>query len=160
MAWDATLAGSLLALGDQGLDDYRVPIAWFERRLADVPVPPPIYHPYDFPNALGAVLIRAGRIDEAITRLNEGTAAAKEAKFQDYPTDWAYLALAHALKGNSAEARRWLDRLRTFRPASSMSFWDLQELALLRSEAESLLFDAEFPGDPFVEACTISGEGS
>ena len=149
VAWDATLAGSLLALGVQGLDDYRVPIAWFERRLADVPVPPPIYHPYYFPNALGALLIRAGRIDEAIARLNEGTAAAKEAKFQDYPTDWAYLALAHARKGNFAEARRWLEQLRTFRPASSISFWDLQELALLRSEAESLLFDAEFPGDPF-----------
>ena len=44
---------------------------------------------------LGGLLIRAGRIDEAITRLNEGTAAAKEAKFQDYPTDWAYLSLAH-----------------------------------------------------------------
>jgi len=26
---------------------------------------------------------------------------------------------------------------------------NLQELALLRSEAESLLLDAEFPGDPF-----------
>ena len=121
VAWDATHAGSLLALGVQGLDDYRVPIAWFEKRLADVPVPPPIYRPYYFPNALGALLIRAGRIDEAITRLNEGTAAAKEAKFQDYPTDWAYLALAHARKGNFAEARRWLDRLRTFRPASSIN---------------------------------------
>jgi tetratricopeptide (TPR) repeat protein len=160
VAWDAALAGSLLALGVQGLEDYRVPIAWFEKRLADVPVPPPIYRPYYFPNALGALLIRAGRIDEAITRLNEGTAAAKEAKFQDYPTDWAYLALAHARKGNLAEARRWLEHLRTLRPASSITFWDLQELALLRSEAESLLFDAEFPGDPFVEACTISGEGS
>jgi hypothetical protein len=53
VAWDATLAGSLLALGVQGLDDYRVPIAWFERRQADVPVPPPIYHPYywDFANS-------------------------------------------------------------------------------------------------------------
>src|SRR5208282_5560243 len=60
-AWDATHAGSLLALGVQGLDDYRVPIARFERRLADVPVPPPIYRPYYFPNALGALLIRAGR---------------------------------------------------------------------------------------------------
>jgi len=149
VAWDATHAGSLLALGVQGLDDYRVPIAWFERRLADVPVPPPIYHPYYFPSALGALLIRAGRIDEAIARLNEGTAAATEAKFQAYPTDWAYLALAHARKGNFAEARRWVEQLRTFRPASSISFWDLQELALLRSESESLLFDAEFPGDPF-----------
>jgi hypothetical protein len=112
-------------------------------------VPPPIYHPYYFPSALGALLIRAGRIDEAIARLNEGTAAAKEAKLQDYPTDWAYLALAHARKGNLAEARQWLDRLHSFRPVPSLTFWDLQELALLRSEAESLLFDAEFPVDPF-----------
>ncbi len=96
LAWDATHAGSLLVLGGGGLDDYRVPIVWFENRLADVPVPPPIYHPYYFPNALGGLLIRAGRIDEAIVRLNEGTALAKEAKFEDYPTDWAYLALAHA----------------------------------------------------------------
>ena len=115
----------------------------------DVPVPPPIYRPYYFPNALaGCSSAPAGSTRRSL-RLNEGTAAAKEAKFQDYPTDWAYLALAHARKGNLAEARRWLDRLRTLRPASSMSFWDLQQLALLRSEAESVLFDAEFPSDPF-----------
>ena len=149
VAWDALNAGSLPALADQGLDDYRVPIAWFERRLADVPVPLPVYHPYYFPNALGGLLLRAGRIDEAIVRLDEGTAAAKEAKFDDYPTDWSYLALAHARKGNVAEARRWLDRLRTFRPASSITYWDVQELALLREEAESLLSDAAFPSDPF-----------
>ncbi len=149
VAWDATHAGSLLALGVQGLDDYRVPIAWFERRLADGAVPPPIYRPYYFPNALGGLLIRAGRIDEAIARLNEGTVLAKEAKFEDYPTDWACLALAHARKGDFAEARRWLDRLRALRPASSMSFWDLQQFALLQSEAEALLLDAGFPGDPF-----------
>jgi hypothetical protein len=124
-------------------------ISWFEKRLADGPVPPPTYRPYYFPNALGALLIRAGRIDEAIARLNEGIAAAKEAKFADYPTDWAYLALAHAREGNVAESRRWLERLRGFRPASTVTFWDLQELALLQSEAESLLFDSEFPTDPF-----------
>jgi hypothetical protein len=67
---------------------------------------------------------------------------------RDYPTDWAYLALAHARKGNSAEARRWLERLRGFRPAPSITFWDLPELTLLQSEAESLLFDARFPSDP------------
>ena len=85
-------------------------------------------------------------MDDAIVRVNAGIAAAKEVEI---PTDWAYLALAHAKKGNFAEARRWLDHLRTSRPDSSATFWDLQELALLRSEAESLLFDAEFPNDPF-----------
>ena len=43
----------------------------------------PIYRPYYFSNALGGLLIRAGRIDEAITRLNEGTPAATEAKFRN-----------------------------------------------------------------------------
>jgi tetratricopeptide (TPR) repeat protein len=92
------------------------------------------------------LLLRAGRIDEAIVRVNEGIAAAKEVEM---PTDWAYLALAHAKKGNFAEARRWLDRLRTYHPDSSATLWDRQELALLRSEAELVLFDAEFPRDPF-----------
>ena len=135
VAWDATQAGSLLALGSGGLDDYHVPISWFEKRLANGPVPPPIYRPYYFPNALGALLIRAGRLDEAIARLNEGMAAAKEAKCADHPTDWAYLALAHARKGNVAESRRWLERLRLFRPATTTTFWDLQELALLQTKA-------------------------
>ena len=41
--------------------------------------------------------------------MNEGIAAATEVEL---PTDWAYLALAHAQKGQLAEARRWLDRVR------------------------------------------------
>src|SRR5262249_30352362 len=98
-----------------------------------------------FSNALGGLLLWAGRVDEAIVRLNDGiTAAAGES-----PTDWAYLALAHARKANFPEARRSLKRLRASRPDSSTSFSDLQELELLKGEAESLLFDAEFPSDPF-----------
>ena len=81
--------------------------------------------------------------------LNQRTAAAKEARHEELATDWAYLSLAHARKGRFAEARHWLERLRTWRPDSRASFWDLQELALLRGEAESLLLDAEFPSDPF-----------
>ena len=45
--------------------------------------PFPRHHPSTgtyFSNALGGLLLRAGRIDEAIARLNEGIAAAKEAK--------------------------------------------------------------------------------
>jgi hypothetical protein len=67
----------------------------------------------------------------------------------EIPTDRAYLALAHARRGDFAEARRSLERLRAARPDSSATFWDLQELALLRGEAEALLLDAEFPSDPF-----------
>jgi Flp pilus assembly protein TadD len=87
-----------------------------------------------FSNALGALLLRAGRLDEAIERVNEGIAAAKEI---DIPTDWTNLALTHARKGRFVEARQMLERLRNSPPDSSASFWDLQEIALLRGEAES-----------------------
>jgi hypothetical protein len=145
VVWNALAAASLFTLGAEGLDDYQLPMRWFESRLSATPSPRPLFKHY-FSNILGGVLLRAGRLEEAIVRVNEGIAAAKE---MELPTDWAYLALAHALKGNLAEARRGLDRLRASPPDSSATFWDLQELGLLRSEAESLLFDAEFPGDPF-----------
>jgi hypothetical protein len=140
----ALAAASFFAMGAEGLDDYRVAMGWLEKRLSAVPAPPPLYR-HVFSSALGGLLLRAGRMDEAIVRLNEAITAGG----LDIPTDWAYLAPARAKKGDLAEARRWLERLRAAGPDPSASFWDLQELALLRSEAESLLFDAEFPGDPF-----------
>ena len=57
--------------------------------------------------------------------------------------------MAHARKGRFDEARRFLERLSASPPDPNASFWDVQELALLRREAESLLLDAGFPGDPF-----------
>jgi tetratricopeptide (TPR) repeat protein len=144
VVWNALAGASLFAMGVEGLDDFRVPLGWFEKRLSAVPAPQPFYR-HLVASALGGLLLRAGRADEAIIRLNEGIAAER----QDLAADWAYLALAHTRKRNLADARRWLERLRGARLDSSASFWDLEELALLRSEAESLIFDAEFPGDPF-----------
>jgi hypothetical protein len=147
---DALSAASLLALGAEGLDDYRVATGWFKKQQSAVNAPGPInWHRFPDANAIGGLLLRAGRIEEAIVRLNEGIAATGGDKNKESPTDWAYLALAHAKMGSAAEARRWLERLRTWRTPSRASSWDLQELALLRTEAESLLFDAEFPRDPF-----------
>jgi hypothetical protein len=127
-------AASVFALGPKGLDDYRVPIAWFERRLPDVPAFRPDWR-HHFGNGFGGLLLRAGRLDEAIVRIKEGIAAAQDVQI---PTDWAYLALAHARKGQLAEARQMLEHLRVRHPDSSLTFWDLQEVALLRSEAEAL----------------------
>ena len=62
--------------------------------------------------------------------------------------DTSRVALALARTGRSAEARKWLDRLRDVPRNPQESFWDLQELALLQSEAESLLLDDGFPRDP------------
>jgi hypothetical protein len=132
--WNALSAASVFALGAKGLDDYRVPIAWMESRLSAVPAPSPLGRHLCL-NALGGLLLRADRLDEASVRLNEGIAAAKDVEL---PTDWTYLALAHARKGKLTEARQMLERFRDWRPDSSFTFWDLQEIALLRSEAAAL----------------------
>jgi WD40 repeat protein len=139
VVWNAHSAALVFALGRKGLDDYRVPIAWMESRLSAVP-PRRTDLRHLFSNALGGLLLRAGRLDEAIVRINEGIAAAKEVEI---PTDWAYLALAEARKGKLVEARKMLDPLRHWRPDSSTPFWDLQEVTLLRSEAEALLGSAK-----------------
>lgn len=135
VVWNALSAASVFALGPKGLEDYRVPITWMESRLSAVPAPRPLLKHY-FSNALGGLLLRAGKLDEVIVRINEGIAAAKEVEI---PTDWTYLTLAHARKGNLVEARKILDRVRGWRPDSSITFWDLQEVTLLRTEAEALV---------------------
>jgi predicted Zn-dependent protease len=135
VVYNAVSAASVFAPGPKSLDDYRVPIAWFERRLSDVPALRPVWR-HAFWNVFGGLLLRAGRPEEAIARIQEGTAVATDVQI---PTDWIYLALAHARKGKLAEARQMLERLRERRPDSSLSFWDLQEIALLRSEAEALV---------------------
>jgi WD40 repeat protein len=145
VVWNGLMVASLLAFAPQAIDDFRVPIAYFEKRLSAAPAPPPLYS-HLFSNALAGLHLRAGRLDEAIARANQGVAAAKEV---EVPTDWAYLALAHARAGRSDEARRWLDRLRATRPDPQATFWDLQEIALLQGEVESLLKDAGRPRDPF-----------
>jgi len=95
VVWNALSAASVFTLGPKGLDDYRLPITWMESRLSAVPAPRPLIRHY-FSNALGGLLLRAGRLDEAINRINKGIAAAKEV---EVPTDWICQALAHARKG-------------------------------------------------------------
>jgi tetratricopeptide (TPR) repeat protein len=148
--WNALSAASLCALGAEGLDDYRLPTRWIESRLTGGPALRPELKHY-FSNILGGVLLRAGRIHEAIARLNAGIAAAKESKDdQEYRADQAYLALAHLKKGDRSEARRWLERLRATPPdPRAAGFWDLAEVAVVQNEVEGLLFGAAFPADAF-----------
>jgi serine/threonine protein kinase/WD40 repeat protein/tetratricopeptide (TPR) repeat protein len=145
VVWNALSAAALVCLAPDAIDDYQLPISWLEKRLSATPAPSALYR-YLFSNALAGLLLRARRTDEAILRLNEGTATATEA---DVPIAWLYLALAHARRRSCAEAHRCLSRLRALPPDSSATFWELEELDLLKSEAESSVFDAEFPSDPF-----------
>jgi serine/threonine protein kinase/WD40 repeat protein len=145
VVWNAVAAASFLSLAPGAVADYRVPIAYFEQRLAAKPAPRGLYRRV-FSNALGGLLLRAGRHDEAIARINEGIAAAKDI---EVPTDWTYLALVHARQGDFAAARQSLGHLGSAPTDGSLTYWEIQEIDLLRGEAESLIGDAVFPRDPF-----------
>ena len=93
---------------------------------------------------LGALLYRAGRIDEAITRLEEAE------KLVAYPSNtsmaislgrcWTFLAMAHHKKGNADAARRWLDKARSDKPDPRFIHqYDQTLYGILLSEAEALL---------------------
>jgi WD40 repeat protein/tetratricopeptide (TPR) repeat protein len=145
VVWNALSAASLLTLAPGANANARALIASFEHRLTATPPPPALYR-HLFSSTLGALLVRAGRHDEAIARITEGIAAAKAIEL---PTDWCFLALADARRGKWDEARESLEQVPRGPAVSSLTFWEIQEVELLRSEAESLLGDAGFPHDPF-----------
>lgn len=99
-------------------------------------------------NTLGAALYRAGRFEEAIRSLEEGS---RERGGASFPQDWVFLAMAHHRLGHDAEAHSWLERFRTYRPSEKPAdFWDELEIRLLRREAQAVVVhDAVFPSDPF-----------
>jgi eukaryotic-like serine/threonine-protein kinase len=99
-------------------------------------------------NTLGVVLYRAGRFKDAIRRLEEGI---RFRKGESLPQDWAFLSMAHGRLGHHDEARRWLDRFRSYQPnADPNAFWAELEIRLLRSEADAVVvYDPIFPADPF-----------
>jgi len=100
-------------------------------------------------NTLGVALYRAGRFDEAAKRLAESVRLTGNG---GGPEDWAFLALAHHRLGDQATARRWLDRLRAWKPAGSpRSFWDDLQSEVVRREAVAvILLDPALPADPFL----------
>ena len=119
------------------IEDYRGPIGWFLKRLSGNPKPSEMYERL-FSTALGGLLLRAGRSEEAIARLDEAMAVAKE---MEGPGDWANLALANAFAGRPREARRWLERLRGLKEDERESFWDVQDRGVIQKEAEEVLLD-------------------
>ena len=86
---------------------------------------------------LGAALYRAGRFAEAIRSLE----ASHQVRGDDGDLrGFAFLALAHHRLGHRDEARRWLDKLRAYRPPEGAGFsWDDVEIGILRREVESVV---------------------
>jgi eukaryotic-like serine/threonine-protein kinase len=95
----------------------------------------------------GAALYRAGRYDEAITRLEQ----AERQRSGYRPQIQAFLAMANHASLRTAEAVRWLDQLRRRTPsAEANALWDELEIEVLQSEAEAVVrLDPAFPANPF-----------
>ena len=71
---------------------------------------------------LRAALYRAGRIDEAIARL-EMSEKSYGKESPPSPELWIYLAMVHHKKGNADEARRWLEKARSTSRRSPRRSW-------------------------------------
>jgi tetratricopeptide (TPR) repeat protein len=88
------------ALGSGAVDDYTRVV-----RLAEVAVTggPTAHHP----NMLGAVLYRAGRLEEAVRHLDRSVETQGAG---GSPFDALFLAMAHQRLGRAGQARDWLRR--------------------------------------------------
>jgi tetratricopeptide (TPR) repeat protein len=113
---------------------------------------------------LGAALLRADRLDEAVHRFEESLAVERE--WPNAGMNAYGLALAHHRLGHPDEARRWLERAeswlnrldRTYaveapgilsgQPQVPVSFEFWVYAQLLRREAAGPILDASFPADP------------
>jgi WD40 repeat protein/tetratricopeptide (TPR) repeat protein len=86
---------------------------------------------------LGAALCRAGRHDEAVTRLREAVGARKGG---GEPVDWFLLAMAHHHLNQSDRAREALEQGRSLQKKAPPGDWlSRLEVELLLAEAEKLL---------------------
>jgi hypothetical protein len=107
---------------------------------------------------VGAVLFRAGRLEEALQRFEQGHRA-----FEPRAWDLLLLAMIHSRLGHTSEARRllqqadqWIvqaDKVPSGTEEEGAHWINLTEkptILLLRQEAEAaVLHDSIFPADPF-----------
>ena len=99
-AWTCALAADAVA-------DYSGPIGLAQKAVKSDPASSSRL------NTLGAILYRAGQLDEAIQRLTEAEKLAKDAdpKSKCSPAyHWFFLAMAHHRLGQHDEAKKWYDK--------------------------------------------------
>jgi hypothetical protein len=100
----------------------------------------------DVLDTLGAALYRAGRFEEAIRRLNEGS---QTRGGEGVPKRFAFLAMAHHRLGHQGDAKHWLDKLIASQVNEAAgSIWDQVENRILRREAESVILGSRPPAPP------------
>jgi tetratricopeptide (TPR) repeat protein len=147
VAWACTLA-------PDAIDDWPRAVALAEKAAKSDP------KSHSYLNTLGAVLYRAGRLDEAVARLSEADAVVNEPSgpIKSSPAyTWFFLAMAHHRLGHSEKAKKWLDKAaawtdKAIREADKNTEdlpWNRRlTLNLLRAEAQALLKSAPAPQSP------------
>jgi tetratricopeptide (TPR) repeat protein len=132
------------ALAPDAVDDWKTPLRLAEHASRTDP------KNATFSTTLGAVLYRAGRIDEALGELEkpiklfEGSGANAVQSSPAYP--WFFLALSHQRRGNAEEARRCLEKATELadRELKNQVPWNLKlTLELLRREVTAAIVPAE-----------------
>jgi tetratricopeptide (TPR) repeat protein len=114
---------------------------------------------------LGAALLRAGHLDEAIDELTEASRLLNDASHMTTPQGaltsppaytWYLLAVAHHAKGNEEEAGQWLakatawteDAMAKHESRTLELHWPHRAaLQVLRTEAEALVAEASEEGE-------------
>jgi tetratricopeptide (TPR) repeat protein len=135
-------------LGLEAVNDFSIPLALAEQAAHRDP------KSISFLNALGGILYRAGRAEEAVERLTEAAGLIEDptspAKSSPAYT-WYFLAMAHQAAGHHEEAKRWLakavewtdEALREHeREGGAWLRWNRRlTLKGLRDEAEAMIND-------------------
>jgi tetratricopeptide (TPR) repeat protein len=112
------------------VDDWAVPLRWAKYLDAQE-------KDYNMMNTSGALLYRAGRLDEALKRL---TAAVEKNSKVGTPHDWVFLAMVEHRLGHADAARRWLAKLQADPDGDrELERRPQLELNLLRREAEAMI---------------------
>jgi WD40 repeat protein len=125
-AWQCTYAPNAVA-------DLEIPVQMAEAAVAGYP---PEQKRFAL-NTLGAALYRAGRIDEALTRLDESV---KASGGTGVPQDWVFLAMAHHKKGHREETRHWLEKVRAQAADGTIAFSSNSvEIQILLRELEEVI---------------------
>jgi tetratricopeptide (TPR) repeat protein len=143
------------ALGPDAVDDLPNAIALARKAVESNP------KSVIYLDTLGAILWRAGQIEEAIRRLSESdrlvTQLGRTTSSSPAYT-WFFLAMAHQRLGQNDEARKWLDKAVAWtdkvlaeeeQPGGTSLAWNRRlTLKLLRAEAAKALGATETPKEP------------
>ena len=144
---DSIRAASATALGPNATDDWTKTLAWTDHALArlveiEKGVKPALLElvrteRQRFLRTRGAVLFRAGRLEEAAKVLRQAISLHPDGGTFE---DWLFLALAEHRLGHTKDATEAASRARALIPkAKSGSAWERAEVEVLADELDATL---------------------